>query len=682
MADNTLLNVGIAGDVIRTLDKTGTGNPKTEVVALDLGGGDGRSEQISGFPIPASLPDVPVDDDGVPLSSWSPSTMDWFETLMRQTMAQTGFPQINAEVLAGVVPVNPGWPPGVDLRYGVIRDNATDNTTTLQNMINVCSQTNGPIGQLTGGTAVHSGTLNWGFSRLNVVSANDSFLRYTGGVGPANTIDGGAATTFIDNVFLDGVYELGGPNATYCWDIRSCHRSKVRLYAKNCTLSGFRWRFGVLNHMELMCSQNDSQGNFTTTPVNGVIFDVRAAGEYIAWTYPSTLHMGGVSGTGWVFQTSTGTAGPKGGVYSGSSEGNGSGISTDANTANITFLDVDCEANTSASAGCDWNLQGQFHQLINTQSISSAATDSTTLSNSAQILFKGGYHRSVAVQSTAIDTFFDSLATSDNASLGIHGAGTWRQINVVKYNTAAPPVATNHPPDIYGPASTFTQANRDVLTLNGVTDIVYDNQIGGTSQAYFYIASNLLQIQCQGGPIQLLPGNANKFSISTAGDITARGVSICLRATSIETRSSTTTLTNSTQLAFVIPGAGTYAFECVVFSYFTTAVTDGITANINFSGTFTAVGSYVYGDLMNGTVTTTGIQPVEISATVNNALAGLTMATYGASVAAATPAVHFLKGNLIATATGTLAFAFAQSTSGVDTSNLGVGSWMTVTQLS
>jgi hypothetical protein len=184
------------------------------------------------------------------------------------------------------------------------------------------------------------------------------------------------------------------------------------------------------------------------------------------------------------------------------------------------------------------------------------------------------------------------------------------------------------------------------------------------------------------GVIGLWTNSNKRLTVDTNGNLIGRGVSFCLRATAIETRSSTITLTNSTQLTYAIPAAGTYAFEIVVFSYFTTAVTDGITANVNYSGTFTAVGSYLYGDLMNGTTTTLGIQPVEISATVNNALTGLTMATYGASVTSAAPACHFIKGNLIATGTGTLAFAFAQSTSGVDTTNLGVGSWMTVTQLS
>lgn len=169
---------------------------------------------------------------------------------------------------------------------------------------------------------------------------------------------------------------------------------------------------------------------------------------------------------------------------------------------------------------------------------------------------------------------------------------------------------------------------------------------------------------------------------SATGDLVGRGVAFCKRATAVEQATSTTTLVNSTQLTYAIPGAGTYAFELVVFSYFTTAVTDGITANVNYSGTFTAVGSYVTGLLMNGTTTTLGIQPVEISATVNNALAGMTLATYGASVSSATPACHILKGNLIATGAGTLAFAFAEAVNGIDSANLGVGSYMTVTQLS
>lgn len=87
MADNTPLLPGTGGDTIRTLDKTGRGLPKTEVIALDLGGGDGRPENILTLPVPMALAEVPVDDDGLPVFSLSAVSTDALEKLFRQLMA-------------------------------------------------------------------------------------------------------------------------------------------------------------------------------------------------------------------------------------------------------------------------------------------------------------------------------------------------------------------------------------------------------------------------------------------------------------------------------------------------------------------------------------------------------------------------------------------------------------------
>jgi hypothetical protein len=367
-----------------------------------------------------------------------------------------GLSQTAAESAAGVTPVNLQYQPGIDLRYGVVRDDATDNQTALTNAIAVAKQANGPTLVLTPGIARHSGTLNWGFQNLSVVGSDDSFLRYTGGVGPANLIDGGAASA-VYSLYMDSVYELGNANATYCWDIRSVHRSKLFLRAKNCTASGFRFRFGVLNWMDLRCSQNDGVGSFTTQPVNGVIFDVRNAGEGVAFSLPSHIIVEGVSGTGFLTQNTAGSGTATiGGMYSGASEGNGTGVATDTASLQITFQDFDCEGNLTNTNGCDWNIQGQQHQLINTNSTSSAATDSTYFSNSEQLTLRGGYHRSVNVQSTALDTLFLGVGTSDNGALGFHGPGTFRQVSTVKYNTATPRVATLRPADILGEVGTWT----------------------------------------------------------------------------------------------------------------------------------------------------------------------------------------------------------------------------------
>lgn len=60
MADNTTLNVGTQGDVIRTLDRTGTGAPKTEVVTLDLAGPEPNAEKLLAAGQAAMANSVPV----------------------------------------------------------------------------------------------------------------------------------------------------------------------------------------------------------------------------------------------------------------------------------------------------------------------------------------------------------------------------------------------------------------------------------------------------------------------------------------------------------------------------------------------------------------------------------------------------------------------------------------------
>ena len=173
---------------------------------------------------------------------------------------------------------------------------------------------------------------------------------------------------------------------------------------------------------------------------------------------------------------------------------------------------------------------------------------------------------------------------------------------------------------------------------------------------------------------------ATRRGVLTAAEPLSLGVVAAAVAAVVapETRASTTTLVNSTQLQAAIPTAGTYAFKIIAYLYSTTAVTDGVTANVNYSGNFTAAGSY-YGGYASYTGGLTNVQPAEVSSTVNSANSALTSITLGTNAAA--PSVQAIEGTLVATGAGTLAYAFAQSVSGSDTCNLALGSYMTVTRV-
>lgn len=116
MADNTTLNPGSSGDVIRTLDRTGTGVPKTEVVQLDLGGGDPNREFLIQAVVPVALDGAQYDDDGNILVAFAPSTDAATNTLQQQQLnaftntstAQNSAAPANVQVAGGVFNNNTG----------------------------------------------------------------------------------------------------------------------------------------------------------------------------------------------------------------------------------------------------------------------------------------------------------------------------------------------------------------------------------------------------------------------------------------------------------------------------------------------------------------------------------------------------------------------------------------------
>jgi hypothetical protein len=277
MADNTLLNLGNLGDTIRTLDKTGTGIPKTEVVALDLGGGDGRSEFLSSYPLPISLPDVSQDDDGNPVFSLSPSTIDALEILFRQTIAQVGTPQTPAEKALGVVPVNPGWPQGWVQRYGLLDDNLTDNGPKIPLIIKLAQAGIWIFWpKLNTGTYLTSVPLIFASAtipifmradpnvRLKAIAAMSYLILIDGHGTGSQFVHGGELTNFV----LDG--NGLATDGLYLWNVISANFYRIR--ATNVTNAGLHLAWAQLCLFDTYVCSNNVE-TFTTVPTYGILID-------------------------------------------------------------------------------------------------------------------------------------------------------------------------------------------------------------------------------------------------------------------------------------------------------------------------------------------------------------------------------------------------------------------------
>ena len=100
MSDNTELNQGQDGDVVRLLDKSGV---KTQVVALDVGGGGAEALLSTANPLPVSL----FDDSGAavqrPKIAFSTSAaLANGATYSSGVLSLIGYTQVQTNILSDV----------------------------------------------------------------------------------------------------------------------------------------------------------------------------------------------------------------------------------------------------------------------------------------------------------------------------------------------------------------------------------------------------------------------------------------------------------------------------------------------------------------------------------------------------------------------------------------------------
>lgn len=172
--------------------------------------------------------------------------------------------------------------------------------------------------------------------------------------------------------------------------------------------------------------------------------------------------------------------------------------------------------------------------------------------------------------------------------------------------------------------------------------------------------------------LALYAGGANRIVISSAGDVTGRGIALTKWKTATTTRASNTTATDDPHLVQVLP-AGTYAVEMFIPMWPTGATAGGFKWAVNFTGTVT-----------EAVFATTGVansaQIAILPTTLMNGGTQVVANIQGANNAGSD--YLYIIGTLVATGSGTLSFMWAQNSSNVSGANVNTGAYMRCTQVS
>lgn len=289
------------------------------------------------------------------------------------------------------------------------------------------------------------------------------------GAGVALTLSAGASNWYQFRI-EGSLIVSGNALSTDGVHFQGLHHSKLDIRVKDVPGTAFVGNFGVLSSYRLVCSVNEQA--FAITPTKGIELDERGAGEFFA-DCDFYLMIEGVDGIGVDLLSVQGCR-----LY-GTSEGNTNrGIRDTADCRYNTWNEFWCEANGAN----DMELYGIGNRFNNCRALSSAVTNNVELVSAQGTVFSGGFIRCVNRQAASFDTLFENCGTSDNASLGFKGTGTYRLINCWREDVSG--VLTSRYSDVLGNSGTFSPT---IIGTGGTAAHTYSAQVG-----YYHIAGGRL----------------------------------------------------------------------------------------------------------------------------------------------------------------------------------------------
>ncbi len=302
--------------------------------------------------------------------------------------------------------------------WGAKGDGTTESGPSIIAAVTAAASAHVPV-LFPSGIYAYATCPNFGFDGLVVQALGKVTLKHTGS-GHALKIKEPSAAG-IQNLQILGDFRVQGNASTDAEGvlIESVHHSKIQLNGRGAPATMFTVKWSVLTEFDLIVSHNE--GAFSVTPTTGVV--IKAGHDYVSDSR-FNLTIEGVSGIGIDVQNASGC------TFTGTSEGNGTGLRDSALCRRNTYNNVWFEGNTVRDA----ELYGENSVFINVHS-QSLVSENFDLFTAQNTKFIGGFLRWVNLQAGSADTLLLGVATPDHAGLGIVGVGTQRRIGCIKLDT-------------------------------------------------------------------------------------------------------------------------------------------------------------------------------------------------------------------------------------------------------
>lgn len=284
------------------------------------------------------------------------------------TQAQIGlalYPRTTNEVSAAVTPTNYAYPPGNVCRYGAVGNDVADCSTAFASAFAVANAVSSPV-EITfpEGTYRISASQNWFKPGLTMRAIGKVTIRSTATSGYIVGFDSGTSLNgYLCNMLGDFTLDSTNAGVEYGLYTRNVHHSTFECAARNITQAGLLIQGAVLNRYKFECSDNSS-GNFTTRPVNGVRIQGSAIiSSTTACKFDLTIEDS--TGTGVILTACDNCQ------FWGTAEGlDGLGLAIDAGCTGNVFQNFFCEVNGGGDIDCD----GTANIFISCTASSRAAT--------------------------------------------------------------------------------------------------------------------------------------------------------------------------------------------------------------------------------------------------------------------------------------------------------------------